>query len=91
MNSSGIHAIVSGIVQMVGYRWFAVNSAKDLQLTGWVKNLEDGTVEVKAFGEKGTLNAFIKQLSIGPMHSKVSNVNVQGIEYESDYKDFMVR
>ena len=91
MNSSGIHAIVSGAVQMVGYRWFAVNSAKDLRLTGWVKNLEDGTVEVKAFGEKGTLNAFIKQLSIGPMHSKVSNVNVQGIEYESDYKDFMVR
>ncbi|MCH8300079.1 MAG: acylphosphatase [Candidatus Marinimicrobia bacterium] len=91
MNSSGINVIVSGVVQMVGYRWFAVNSAKELHLTGWVKNLENGTVELRAFGQKGTLDAFIKQLSIGPMLSKVTNVNVQGIEYESAYKDFMVR
>ena len=91
MNSTGIQVIVSGVVQMVGYRWFAVNSAKELQLTGWVKNLENGTVELRAFGQKGTLDAFIKQLNIGPMNSKVTNVNVQGIEYESAYKDFMAR
>ncbi|TFB12971.1 acylphosphatase [Candidatus Marinimicrobia bacterium MT.SAG.4] len=91
MNSSGIHVVVSGVVQMVGYRWFALNSAKELQLTGWVKNLENGTVELRAFGQKGTLDAFIKQLRIGPMFSKVTNVNVQGIDYESTYKDFLVR
>ena len=91
MNSLGIHAIVSGVVQMVGYRWFTVKSAKELELTGWVKNLEDGTVEVKAFGQKGTLDAFIRQLRIGPIHSKVSDIKVKGIEYEPAYEKFNVK
>ena len=91
MKSLGIHAIVSGVVQMVGYRWYAVRPAKELELTGWVKNLDDGTVEIKAFGQRGTLDAFLKQLSIGPLHSKVSGVNVQGIEYESTYTEFDVK
>lgn len=90
MTSSGIHAIITGVVQMVGYRWFAVNSAKNLELTGWVKNLDDGTVEIKAFGKRGMLDDFIKKLSIGPMHSKVSDVRVREIEYELTYIDFMV-
>lgn len=90
MASSGIHAIITGVVQMVGYRWFAVNSAKNLELTGWVKNLDDGTVEIKAFGKRGMLDDFIKQLSIGPMYSKVSDVRVREIEYELTYTDFMV-
>lgn len=90
MASSGIHAIITGVVQMVGYRWFAVNSAKNLELTGWVKNLDDGTVEIKAFGKRGMLDDFIKQLSIGPMYSKVSDVRVREIEYELTYIDFMV-
>ena len=75
---------------MVGYRWFAVNSAKDLELTGWVKNLDDGTVEIKAFGKRGTLEDFIKKLNIGPMNSKVSGIRVREIEYELTYTDFMV-
>ena len=82
---------MTGVVQMVGYRWFVVNSAKGLELTGWVKNLDNGTVEVKAFGTKGTLDAFIKQLSIGPIQSKVSDVKVQGIEYESTHNKFNVK
>lgn len=90
MTNVGIHAIITGVVQMVGYRWFAVNSAKDLKLTGWVKNLDDGTVEIKAFGKRGTLNDFIKQLSIGPMYSNVSDVRIREIEYELTYTDFMV-
>jgi len=90
MTNSGIHAIITGVVQMVGYRWFAVNSARDLELTGWVKNLDDGTVEIKAFGKRGMLNDFIKQLSIGSMYSKVSDVRVREIEYELTYTDFIV-
>ncbi len=90
MSSSGIHAIITGVVQMVGYRWFAINSAKDLKLTGWVKNLDDGTVEIKAFGNRGTLDDFIKQLSIGSMYSKVSDVRVREIEYDLTYTNFIV-
>ena len=90
MTSAGIQAIITGVVQLVGYRWFAVNAAKNLKLTGWVKNLDDGSVEIKAFGNRGALNDFIKQLNIGPMSSKVSDVRVRDIEYELTYTDFMV-
>lgn len=90
MASSGIHASITGVVQMVGYRWFALNSAKKLKLTGWVKNLDDGSVEIKAFGNRGLLDDFIKQLRIGPMYSKVSDVSVQEIEDDFSFTDFMV-
>lgn len=89
MASSGIHVIVTGVVQMVGYRWFAINSAKDLELTGWVKNLDDGSVEINAFGKKGMLEEFVKQLNVGPKFSNVSDVRVLGIEYKVTYTDFM--
>ena len=75
---------------MVGYRWFTINSAKELKLTGWVKNLADGTVEIKAFGDKGLLNDFIKQLKTGPISSKVSDVRIQEIEEDLAYTDFGV-
>lgn len=90
MTSSGMHVIVTGLVQMVGYRWFAINSAKELELTGWVKNLGDGSVEINAFGKKGMLDEFIKQLKIGPKFSNVSEVRVREIEYNLSYTDFMV-
>lgn len=89
MASSGIHVIVTGVVQMVGYRWFAINSAKDLELTGWVKNLDDGSVEINAFGNKSMLEEFVKQLNVGPKFSNVSDVRVLGIEYKVTYTDFM--
>ncbi|MCH7819289.1 MAG: acylphosphatase [Candidatus Marinimicrobia bacterium] len=90
MASSGIHVVVTGVVQMVGYRWFAINSAKDLELTGWVKNLDDGSVEINAFGNKSMLEEFVKQLNVGPKFSNVSDVRVRGIEYKVTYTDFMV-
>ena len=90
MASSGIHVVVTGVVQMVGYRWFAINSAKDLELTWWVKNLDDGSVEINAFGNKSMLEEFVKQLNVGPKFSNVSDVRVRGIEYKVIYTDFMV-
>ena len=91
MNYAGMHAIVKGHVQGVGYRWFAARSAERISLTGWAKNLPNGEVEVKAFGDKGALNSLIKQLSIGPSFSKVNDVVVKWIEFEPSHTEFNIR
>ena len=90
MNDIGAHLIVKGLVQGVGYRWFALRSASSYDLNGWVKNLQNSTVEIQAYGDKGALNSFIKDLSRGPSFSKVTDVVVKWIKYESIYTSFNV-
>ena len=48
------HIVFYGRVQGVGFRYYAVNKANQLGLTGWVKNLPDGTVEMEVQGEERT-------------------------------------
>jgi len=50
--------IVSGTVQGVGYRYFVLNKAISFDITGWVRNLDDGGVEISAEGEKALLDDF---------------------------------
>jgi len=90
MSDIGAHLVVKGLVQGVGYRWFALKSASSYNINGWVKNLPDSTVEVQAYGDKGALNSFIKDLSRGPSFSKVTDVVVRWVEFESAYISFSV-
>lgn len=90
MNGIGAHLIIKGLVQGVGYRWFASKSASSYNLNGWVKNLPNSSVEIQVYGDKGALNSFIKDLSRGPSFSKVTDVVVRWIEFESDYISFTV-
>ena len=85
MSGIGAHLIIKGLVQGVGYRWFASKSASSNNLNGWVKNLPDSSVEIQVYGDKGALNSFIKDLSRGPSFSKVTDVVVRWIEFKSDY------
>jgi len=90
MNDIGAHLIVKGLVQGVGYRWFATKSASSHKLNGWVKNLPNSTVEIQVYGNEGALNSFIKDLTRGPSFSKVTDVAVNWIEFESGYNSFNV-
>ncbi len=83
--------IVQGVVQGVGYRFFAIQKARDYGLTGYVQNLQDGSVLVVAEGEKGLLNDFINDLKIGPRAAKVTKVDVKFSEKEKGYKNFSVK
>ncbi len=56
------HVFYSGQVQGVGFRFTAERIALDLKLTGWVKNLTDGRVEVTLEGEEEGINAFLKNI-----------------------------
>jgi acylphosphatase len=67
-------ASVRGRVQGVGFRWSAREEAKRLGLTGWVRNAEDGSVEIMAEGQSDRLDAFAAWLRRGPPASRVDEV-----------------
>jgi acylphosphatase len=65
---------VSGIVQGVGYRYFAMRIAQRLGLSGFARNLSDGRVEVYAAGSASKLAEFRSELQRGPQGASVSGV-----------------
>ena len=66
--------LVSGRVQQVGYRDFMVREAKRLGVTGWVRNLTDGRVEMMAGGDQPALDAFLAVCREGPRMARVEDV-----------------
>jgi acylphosphatase len=85
-----LEAKVKGVVQGVGYRFFAVRKAREYGLVGYVKNLPDGNVLVVAEGEKGLLEDYLKDLRIGPFGSHVAGVEVNWSDKLQGFKDFTV-
>jgi acylphosphatase len=63
-------------VQGVGYRQFALNRALETGVTGYVKNLSDGSVEVHACGTSAELDSFAGYLSQGPRFGEVRGIEV---------------
>jgi acylphosphatase len=72
--------VVSGRVQGVGFRWFAVDAARRENLTGAVRNLDDGRVEAVAEGESESLERFERALRRGPSRARVEHVIVEDTE-----------
>ncbi len=77
MADAGAHLFVSGIVQGVGYRFFAIRKASLYGIRGFVKNLIDGRVEVVAEGERGLIEEFIKDLRRGPMSAHITDIRIE--------------
>ena len=71
---SMLHVRISGRVQGVGFRWFVREEARRLGLSGWVTNLPDGEVEVRAGGEGASLQRLRRALEVGPTGAVVSEV-----------------
>jgi acylphosphatase len=68
--------VVRGRVQGVGFRWFVEREAAVLGITGWVRNREDGRVEVMATGTREQLSALYRRLQEGPRAARVDEVAV---------------
>lgn len=72
---AAVRFTVRGRVQGVGFRWFATQAARALDLRGWVRNAADGSVESVAAGSSEALVAFEKALRRGPAGSHVESVS----------------
>jgi len=81
-------AIVSGRVQGVGFRFSARREALRLGLTGWVRNLDDGDVELRAEGQRGALADFRAWLQEGPPGAWVERVDARPVEPTGSFSTF---
>lgn len=83
-----LHIYYSGSVQGVGFRFTAERVALALGLTGWVKNLNDGRVEVVCEGDEAALIDFINKIKNGPMRNYITGAKVSWHEPTGEYKHF---
>lgn len=86
-----LHAFVSGRVQGVFFRANTKKTAVNLGLTGWVKNLKDGRVEVLAEGKKQNLIKLVDFLKKGSSAAKVQEVNYELRKEMKNFKDFTIK
>lgn len=82
--------IISGIVQGVGYRFFAQRAAARHQVLGYVRNLEDGRVESLAEGDASAVENFKHDLLAGPSFSKVEEIEETVLEPGDLYPTFRI-
>jgi len=81
-----VHLLVTGRVQGVGFRWFVRVAGRRLGLAGWVRNREDGSVELAASGSQEKLDELRKQVRRGPDAAQVTDVeDLEAIEGELEF------
>jgi acylphosphatase len=78
------HYLIEGRVQGVGYRWFVQREAARLALRGWVRNTEEGAVEIVASGPENLLAELKSALDAGPRGSRVDRVHVHQLDDAED-------
>jgi acylphosphatase len=81
---------IRGDVQGVGYRFFAQRAAARHQVVGYVKNLDDGRVEVLAEGPAPHVEAFKHELLTGPRFSTVDHIEEINLDVAGSYSSFQI-
>ena len=82
--------IISGLVQGVGFRFFAQRAAARHQIRGYVKNLKDGRVETLAEGSEKAVEEFKQDLTAGPSYSNVEHLEEIVVEPTGWYSAFRI-
>lgn len=89
--SSRLMAVIEGRVQGVSFRMFVLDKAKGLGLTGWVRNLYTGHVEVCAEGERKDLDKLLSFLRRGPRSAYVTGVKYNWEDAQNEFSRFEIR
>lgn len=90
MRLSTYKVLIRGRVQGVGYRWFAREAARELGLTGTVKNMPDGSVYICVQGDQQAIFKFISQLRKGPSFSTVIDVDISEVNEDAQFSTFQI-
>ncbi len=91
MKHERLHLIVQGRVQGVGFRAFVQQRARQLNLTGWVRNVGSDRVEIMAQGERSALEKFLPQVLRGPRWARVEEHQIQWLPADQKETDFHLR
>ena len=83
--------VIKGRVQGVGFRYYTKKNADALGICGWVKNRQDGSVEVLAEAEGDQLDKFIGQLRQGPSSAVVESLKKEPTEQKSEGNGFFIK
>ena len=86
-----VEVLVGGHVQGVGYRNFAQRRAHEHRLTGYAVNLPDGRVKIRAEGDLGAIDHFVRDLGKGPPLARVDRVDVSSVAFTGRYGEFGIR
>ncbi|BBM85727.1 acylphosphatase [Candidatus Uabimicrobium amorphum] len=85
-----LHVFVSGKVQGVSYRYYTTLEAAKYQISGWVRNLSDGRVEMLAEGSEEELQQLLNWTYKGSPAAEVSDVNYEWLECRNEFTNFTV-
>ncbi|MFJ4296448.1 acylphosphatase [Curtobacterium sp. SP.BCp] len=85
-----MHAVVSGTVQGVGFRYWTARKADGLDLVGYARNLFDGTVEVEAEGPSAAVDRLMDLLHSGPPSAEVTEVALRPVVPHGDTEGFSI-
>ena len=90
MDKKRVHLIIRGKVQGVFFRASTRDKAKELGLSGFVRNKEDGTVEIEVEGDENQLQRLIDWCHTGPDLSRVDSVQLDWRPYLKEFETFTI-
>ena len=90
MVKKAVKFLVQGTVQGIFFRQFVKEHADNLRLTGFVRNLENGIVEIVVEGEQGGIDRLAHQVEQGPEHSQIRSVDVKEQKWSGDFSEFKI-
>lgn len=84
-----LHVFYSGRVQGIGFRYTALDIARQQKVCGWVKNLDDGKVEITAEASEDILNRFLEEIK--QVFSRyINDVNIEWLPASGEFSDFEI-
>jgi acylphosphatase len=88
---TSLQVFYEGNVQGVGFRWTVRHTAKSFDVTGWVRNLPDGRVELQVTGEEDELRAFLDRIVQGELHSLIHKQTENKLQKPVTARGFEIR
>jgi len=86
-----LQVLYDGNVQGVGFRWSVRDAAKGFDVTGWVRNLADGRVELQVTGDENEVRAFLDRIAQGELHSLIRKQTENRLDNPVSARGFEIR